>query len=88
MAESTHSIYKTEFLKKEIVPNKELHLKSLERFVEYYNHERYPTELYGYTPMEIIAGKIPDKHKFKQQIAEARIKRIKTNQEFNLCGSF
>ena len=65
--------------------NKELHLKSLKRFVEYYNHERYPTELYGYTPMEVIQGKVPDKHLFKDQIKKASKERIKQNQAFNLC---
>ncbi|WP_028891549.1 hypothetical protein [Tenacibaculum sp. 47A_GOM-205m] len=87
MSESTHSIYKTEFKRGKYYLNTQTHLQDLERFVKYYNHERYPTELYGYTTMEIIQGKIPDKDRFKEQILEARKNRIITNQQFNDCSS-
>jgi transposase InsO family protein len=85
MAESTHSIYKTEFLKGKIVSSKLEHVQSIIRFVEYYNYKRFPTELFGYNPMEIINGEIPDKYRFTKQIAQARIDRIKENQDFNQC---
>lgn len=85
MSESTHSIYKTEFLKKKISTNQLEHLKSLERFESYYNHERFPTDLFGYTPMEVLNGKIPDKDKFKEQIAIAKTERVIINQNFNDC---
>lgn len=87
MSESTHSIYKTEFMRGKYSLNKQTHLKDLERFVCYYNYERYPTELYGYTPMKIVEGKIPNKDKFKEQIEQARKNRVKANQEFNDCSS-
>ncbi len=67
--------------------NTQTHLQDLERFVHYYNYERYPTELYGYTTMEIIEGKIPDKDRFKEQILEARKNRVEVNQQFNDCSS-
>ena len=67
--------------------NTRTHLQDLERFVTYYNHKRYPTELYGYTTMEIIQGKIPDKNRFAAQILEARKSRVATNQQFNDCSS-
>lgn len=86
MAESTHSIYKTEFLKGQLSRNVKNHLESLERFVEYYNHHRYPGDLYGLCPMEVIAGKIPDKEYFKQQIAEAKHDRLTVNKAFNKCA--
>lgn len=86
MSESTHRIYKTEFLHGKYSLNEKSHLKDLEKFVAYYNDHRYPTELYGLTPMEVIQGKIPDKHFFKEKIQDARKNRVAVNQEFNACG--
>jgi len=83
MPDSTHSIYKTEFMHGKLSLNTLVHLQDLERFVEYYNNQRYPTKLYGYTTMEIIGGKIPDKNRFKEQILVARKDRIQANQQFN-----
>jgi transposase InsO family protein len=85
MSESTHSIYKTEFLHGKYSLNEKTHLKDLERFVEYYNHHRYPTDLFGLTPLEVVSGKIPDKNHFKEKIQEARKNRILVNQQFNDC---
>ncbi|MBL4708051.1 MAG: hypothetical protein JKY48_06390 [Flavobacteriales bacterium] len=85
MSESTHAIYKTEFLRKKISPNKLEHHKSLDRFVIYFNDERYPVDHFGYTPMEVLNGKTPDKYQFKEQIALARKERIKANQSFDGC---
>ncbi len=85
MSESTHSIYKTEFLKGQISRTVKNHLDNLRRFVYYYNHERHPSDLYGLHPMEVINGKIPDKHYFKNQIAEAKLNRVTTNRVFNKC---
>lgn len=85
MSESTHRIYKSEFKQSKITQNKETHLNDLAQFIEYYNNQRYPTELYGYTPLEVMKGAKPDKHRFKDQIIEARLQRIKTNQQFDDC---
>lgn len=87
VSESTHSIYKTEFMRGKYSLNTQTHLQDLERFVAYYNHERYPTELYGYTTMEIIEGKTPDKDRFAAQILLARKSRVEANQQFNDCSS-
>lgn len=86
MAESTHSIYKTEFLKGQISRTVKSHLDSLEQFVDYYNYVRLPGDLCGLHPMEVIAGKIPDKDYFKEQIAEAKLKRVISNRNFNKCA--
>ncbi|MCF6168793.1 MAG: IS3 family transposase [Lutibacter sp.] len=83
MAESTHSIYKTEFLKRQISRTVKNHLDSLKRFIHYYNYERHPADLYGLTTMEVINGKIPDKDYFKNQIAEAKLNGVTTNKAFN-----
>ncbi|UMB52616.1 IS3 family transposase [Lutibacter sp. A64] len=86
MAESTHSIYKTEFLRGEVSRTIKNHLGSLQNFVHYYNYQRYPTDLYGLTTIEVIQGKIPDKDYFKNQIIEAKINRVTTNKAFNKCA--
>ena len=85
VSESTPSIYKTEFLNGKYSLNKKTHLKDLARFVDYYNNHRYPTELYGLTPFEVVNGKIPDKNHFKEKIQLARKDRTKINQQFNDC---
>ena len=86
MAESTHSIYKTEFLKGQVSRNIKIHLDSLKRFVEYYNNVRFPSDLHGLHPMEVLNGKLPDKDYFKTQIAEAKVNRVITNKAFNRCA--
>ena len=68
MAESTHSISKTEFMQGSHSLDKNQHLKDLETFFSYYNEERYPFEFYGLTPKEVLNGEKPDKSKFKKQI--------------------
>jgi hypothetical protein len=65
--------------------NEKIHLKDLESFVKYYNHHRYPTDLFGLTPFEVVKGKIPDKNYFKEKIQEALKNRVIINQQFNDC---
>ncbi len=86
MAESTHSIYKTEFLKGQISRTVNSHLDRLEQFVEYYNYQRFPADLCGLHPMEVINGKLPDKAYFKNQVADAKRSRITANRAFNKCA--
>ncbi|WP_430929176.1 hypothetical protein [Polaribacter marinivivus] len=85
MSESTHSIYKTEFLNGKYSLNEKSHLKDLKRFVDYYNYERYPTDLFGLTPTEVVNGKIPNKNYFKEKIQQARRNSVVINQQFNDC---
>ncbi len=87
MSESTHSIYKTEFMNGKISKNTKTHLESLKRFFIYYNQERYFTEHTGLRPIDILNGKMPDKFLFKEQIEQARKNRIQTNRQFNACVS-
>ena len=65
--------------------NEKSHLKDLEPFMEYYNNERYSTELYGLTLFEVISGKIPHKDYFKEKIQQASKNRVVINQQFNDC---
>ena len=85
MSESTHSIYKSEFMQGKISKNTEIHLISLEKFIIYYNEHRFFTEHYGLTPLEVLNGKIPDKKLYKEQIIQARKNRLKANASFNAC---
>ena len=51
----------------------------------YYNYERFPTDHYGLTPMEVLEGQIPNKFKFRVDIKNAQEERVKANQKFNQC---
>ncbi|PQJ18922.1 hypothetical protein BST94_00040 [Nonlabens xylanidelens] len=85
MSEITHSIYKSEFMGGKLSEDIVSHLKSLDDFMNYYNHHRYPCRLYGKTPMQIVNGDMIDKYLYKQKIKEAQVARVKTNQNFNAC---
>jgi len=85
MSESTHSIYKTEFMKSKFSLNINQHFIDLDQFMLYYNYERYTCEHYGVIPMDVLNGEIHNKAKYKEPINEVRIKRIEKNKEFNQC---
>ncbi len=88
MSEFTHRIYKSEFMKGLISLNKMAHYADLKRFVEEYNYHRYPSDHFGYTPMEVLNGKIPDRNKFKKQIKNGQTNRVKVNQSYDSCIPF
>lgn len=85
MAESTHSIYKTEFLQRKHSIDKAQHLKDLESFFSYYNEKRYPFDFFGLNPIEVLTGQKPDKKRFQKQIEERKKQRIEENRNFNNC---
>lgn len=85
MSESTHSIYKSEFLQKKFSLDIQEHLKHLEEFMDYYNHKRYPFEHSGLTPHEVLDGEIPNKFKFSEQIKNRQKERLEENRNFNGC---
>lgn len=85
MAESTHSIYKSEFLRGKHSMDNEQHLIHIEEFFRYYNHSRFPSDFYGLTPMEVLNGEKPDKTKFTERVKQGQKERIVENQEFNKC---
>lgn len=88
MSESTHSKFKTQFMRGKISETKEENLVNLLKFMDYANYESYPYDLYGYSPMEVINGNIPDKRRFHGDIILAQKTRIELNRSFNLCGAF
>ena len=85
MSERIHSIYKSEFMQGKLSQNKITHLKNLNDFQPFHNNHRYPIQFHGYTPLEILDGKIPDKTRYKNHILNARKKRVKTNQHHSAC---
>jgi hypothetical protein len=85
MSESTHSIYKTEFMRGGYSPDVNQHMNDLARFMTYYNLERYPTEHFGLRPSEVLHGEKPDRNRFKEQIQKGKEERIITNRLFNDC---
>ena len=85
MSEITHSIYKSEFMGGKHSEDQASHLKSLDAFMDYYNHHRYPCRLYGKTPMEIINGESIDKTLFSEILTSAKINRLEVNRNFNEC---
>ena len=85
MSESTHSIYKSEFLQKRLSLDVKQHFEHLDQFMEYYNNQRYPSEHYGLTPYEVLEGEMPNKFRFTEQIKNRQKERLEENRSFNGC---
>ena len=86
MAESTHSIYKSEFMKGKYSVDVDEHIKHLKEFMEYYNDKRFPFEFHGCAPTEVLEGETPVKSRFRKQIEERRKERIDENRVSNECS--
>lgn len=85
MAESTHKIYKSEFLKGEVQIDKVKHEEQLALFMEYYNNKRYPIEHFGLTCMQVMKGAVPNRRMYSDKIQKAKADRVVQNQNFNHC---
>ena len=85
MSESTHRIYKSEFMQSKLSADKDKHEKDLTRFFDYYNTKRFPTLLFGLSPKEVLDGAQIDRHLFSEKIAIAKLSRLETNRNFNQC---
>lgn len=85
MSEITHSIYKSEFMGGKHSEDQASHLKSLDSFMYYYNHHRYPCRLYGRAPAEIINGESIEKKLFSEVLKKAKTDRLEVNRNFNEC---
>ena len=57
---------------------------ALAPIIDRYNH-RPQFVLHGLTPLEVLAGQIPDPRMFAEQLADAREERKVANHA-NLCG--
>ena len=85
MSESTHHIFKGEFMRYKPISDRIALQKHLNDFVYYYNHQRFPIELHGYSPIEVLQGAIPDKHRFKNDIRIAWHRRYLENKHTSFC---
>jgi hypothetical protein len=83
MIEARNKSLKNEYLQDEQFGT----LKALQEFidVEYLGDYRNRTlqALHGLTPIDVLNGAIPDKNRYKADIAAARIARVAVNQAFN-----
>jgi putative transposase len=80
MSESLFHIFKNEFLRDRKITDEADLLRQLEVFEEYYNWNRFPIELYGYAPMEVVQGAVPEKNRFRDSIRKAKEKRYLINK--------
>jgi transposase InsO family protein len=85
MSESIHHVFKGEFMRYKPIADEQALQYYLDLFVEYYNHHRFPIELLGCSPMEVVNGVIPDKYKFKKDIRIARHRRYLENKAAKFC---
>ncbi|MBS0030636.1 DDE-type integrase/transposase/recombinase [Chitinophaga sp. 22321] len=81
MVEAANKILKYRFLyTKPIADTREL-IIAIEQAVKSYN-QMPNSQLYGFTPNEVLAGAIPDKCHFRTQISLGQKQRLKLNQDF------
>ena len=66
--ESCFHVFKNEFSYDKIYNEEKDLQKAIDDFEIYLNEKRYPKELYGLVPQQILQGEIPDKNKFKERI--------------------
>ena len=86
MSESIHHIFKSEFMRYKPISDERALQNYLDLFEEYYNHHRFPIELHGCSPMEVVNGLIPDKYKFKKDLHIARHRRYLENKAEKFCA--
>ncbi len=59
--------------------------KSLDEYEIYLNTKRYPRELYGLLPQQVLNGEIPDRNKFKESIKAQQKVRYQKNKSARYC---
>ena len=84
MAESINKLIKYNYLYKKSIPNYDALKRELDYVVNDYNNRPHYS-LAGLTPIEVHNGKIPDYSIFKNQLIEAKKKRIIENKKAT-CG--
>lgn len=84
MVEAFHKKFKNEFLQNYMFENHSDLVAALQPLIFEYNNQ-YHGSLFGYSPKEVLDGAIPDKDKFKEELANSRAKRLEANKSFNCC---
>lgn len=82
MIERGFHLFKYDFLKRQPITDKQQLSQKVEAFINQCQH-RYFGELYGLTPLQILNGAIPDKHRFKLLIQLAVLQRRLDNKKFS-----
>jgi putative transposase len=86
VVEALHKKFKNEFLQGKKFTNHEALVNALPNLIEAYNNQ-YHDSLYGYSPLEIWNGAIPDKNKYQPLLKAANEKRKLANKQFNCCSN-
>jgi transposase InsO family protein len=84
VVEALHKKFKNEFLQGKKFANHEALANALPNLIEAYNNQ-YHDSLYGYSPLEVWNGAIPDKNEYQPLFAAANEKRKQANKQFNCC---
>lgn len=88
MSESTHHLLKAFFAPGKIyVDDYELR-KGLESFVLFANHNWFPVEFFGSSPIEVMSSGFIDRNKFSVKIKDAQKLRVIENRNFKGCCKF
>ncbi|MCW3083931.1 MAG: transposase [Bacteroidetes bacterium] len=83
--ESAFHIFKNEFSRDKIYNDTADLQNGIDEFYIYFNEKRYPKELYGLTPQQVLNGEIPDKNRFKEQIKAQKGVRYQKNKSAKFC---
>jgi hypothetical protein len=83
--ESYFHLFKNVFAKGKVFQNsKDLNLV-LQAFRDWVNNKRYPGSLFGILPSEVLAGILPNKHKFEAEIKASKLARPIANKKIANC---
>lgn len=83
--ESSFNIFKNEFSFNKIYSDDVDLQQGLDEFEIYLNTKRYPKDLYGLLPQQVIDGHLPDKYMFKEQIKAQKKVRFMKNKAARFC---
>ncbi len=86
VVEALHKKFKNEFLQGKKFTNHEALVATLPNLIEAYNNQ-YHDSLYGYSPLEVWNGAIPDENKYQPFLKAANEKRKQANKQFNCCAN-
>ncbi len=82
--ESVFNTFKNQFATQLFQTKNEL-LQCFINFCYYYNYVRYPGDLYGLHPIDVLNGQAINKHKFTKAIQIDKQLRYQTNTSMNGC---
>jgi transposase InsO family protein len=87
MIEAANKHLKYRFLYHQFIPDYNALESCIQKAVDDYNNRPHHA-LHGLTPLEVLNGKIPDKHAFAGLISRAKAARLVENRKIKCCYSF